>query len=66
MSDEDTIWFGKYKGTKLADVPARYLLWLWDNGIWAEKEHKLHGYIKETFTALEDDARDYIVQHPPK
>lgn len=31
LKDTDIITFGKYKGTALANVPAFYLLWLYDN-----------------------------------
>jgi len=32
MTDESTMPIGKYKGHKLANVPADYLLWLLENG----------------------------------
>ena len=32
MDDSSLMPFGKYKGTKLANVPADYLIWLYDNG----------------------------------
>ncbi len=57
--------FGKHKGTNMIDVPATYLLWLWDNGIWAEKGKPMHNYIKGAFSALESEAKDYLVQHRP-
>lgn len=31
MNDESIMPFGKHKGEKLANVPADYLLWLYDN-----------------------------------
>ncbi len=30
-TDETVLTFGKYKGEKLANIPAEYLLWLYDN-----------------------------------
>jgi uncharacterized protein (DUF3820 family) len=30
MKDEDPMPFGKYKGTKMANVPDSYLLWLYN------------------------------------
>lgn len=30
MKDEDLMPFGKHKGTAMANVPADYLLWLYD------------------------------------
>lgn len=65
MNDQSEMPFGKHKGEKLENVPASYLLWLWDNGVWAEKNHVLHNYIRGAFSALETEAKDYIVQHIP-
>lgn len=33
MTDESIMPFGKYKGTKIANVPAGYLIWLYDSGL---------------------------------
>lgn len=65
LTDESEMPFGKHKGEKMKDVPAKYLLWLWDNGVWQEKGRDLHNYIKGAFSALETECKDYIVQHPP-
>ncbi len=32
MTDNSLMPFGKYKGEKMANVPASYLLWLYENG----------------------------------
>lgn len=32
MTDESIMPFGKHKGKKMANVPASYLLWLYENG----------------------------------
>ena len=32
MTDESIMPIGKYKGQKLANIPAEYLLWLLENG----------------------------------
>ncbi len=32
MNDESIMPFGKYKGYKMANIPASYLLWLLENG----------------------------------
>lgn len=40
FTDETLMPFGKYKGEKLINVPASYLLWLYDNG-------KCYGALKE-------------------
>lgn len=31
LTDRSLIWFGKYKGYALANIPAEYLLWIYDN-----------------------------------
>ena len=30
LDDDDEIWFGKHKGTRLGEIPASYLIWLAD------------------------------------
>ncbi len=52
--------FGKHKGKPLQDVPASYLLWLWDNGVKNEPWKPLHKYIKVSWDALLKDCPDYI------
>ena len=32
MTDESIMPIGKYKGQKMANVPAAYLIWLYENG----------------------------------
>ena len=31
LNDDSIMSWGKYKGTKLGNVPAEYLMWLYDN-----------------------------------
>jgi uncharacterized protein (DUF3820 family) len=33
LTDNDRMPFGKYKGTAMINVPAKYLLWLLDEGV---------------------------------
>jgi uncharacterized protein (DUF3820 family) len=33
LSDNSPMPFGKYQGTPMANVPAKYLLWLYRNGL---------------------------------
>lgn len=40
MTDESIMPFGKYKGEKMANIPASYLLWLYENS-------KVYGEVKE-------------------
>ena len=49
MKDETLMPFGKHKGKKLANVPANYLLWLFDQD-WIKPDMKL--YINENMDAL--------------
>lgn len=71
FGDDDEMPFGKHKGAKLSDVPTSYLLWLWDEGLYSESNvrtsrYPLHAYIYNSFSALEQDAPNYIVKHPRK
>lgn len=42
--------FGKHKGTALANVPASYLLWIYDN---LDLRDDLKDYITENYQQLE-------------
>lgn len=42
--------FGKFKGQKLANVPASYLIWLFDNG---KCSGELKKYIEENMDSLQ-------------
>lgn len=57
--------FGKYKDERIEDVPADYLLWLWDNGMFSKTQDPVHQYIAENFSTLETCAPDVCVQHRP-
>ncbi len=57
--------FGKHQGKRLEDVPASYLLWLWDDGWWQRTSEPLGAYLLEALGALQQDCRDYIVKHQP-
>lgn len=48
-SDTTDMPFGKFKGQKLANIPAYYLLWLLEVGC---KDEALLMYIRDNFTAL--------------
>lgn len=56
MDDQSLMPFGKYKGRKMEDVPASYLLWLRDQGTVGE----VRQYIEENMTALQQECPDYI------
>lgn len=70
FTDDDEITFGKYNGTKMKDVPASYLLWLWDNGLWkdntaSQRNDPVRLYIIENFNSLETECPDRIIEHRP-
>lgn len=70
MTDEDEITFGKYNGTPIGKVPAGYLLWLWDNGMWraftpSQRDDPVRLYILKNFHALETECPDMILEHRP-
>lgn len=57
MSDQDIMPFGKYKGEKMENVPASYLLWLRDQGV---RDPGVRSYIEENETVLLSECPDYI------
>lgn len=66
LTDTDTIWFGKHNRTPLEDVPASYLIWLWNQGLKQEvgqnsKRGALARYIRDNRGALEGEAPDSIM-----
>ena len=52
FTDESVMTFGKYKGEKMANIPADYLLWLYENS-------KVYGdvkdYIKENLDVIKSE-----------
>jgi hypothetical protein len=70
MDDDYEMTFGKYRGTKIGEVPSGYLLWLWDNGLWDDQvrgaaDDPVRQYIVKHFNALETECPDRIVIHRP-
>ena len=70
MSDNDEITFGKYNGTPIGKVPASYLLWLWENGMYRANvkgadNDPVRLYIIQNFHALETECSDRIIEHRP-
>lgn len=73
LNDQSRMPFGKHKGKAMEDVPADYLLWLWDETDMHNREKQytedgfaVHDYIKENFASLETECKDRIVSHRPK
>ena len=52
MNDESLMPFGKYKGVKMANVPAAYLIWLYEN---ANIDNKLKTYIMDNMDVLKSE-----------
>lgn len=57
MTDLDLMPFGKYKGDKMEDVPASYLLWLRDHGV---SNREVKQYIESNLSTLLSECPDYI------
>jgi uncharacterized protein (DUF3820 family) len=53
LSDTDRMPFGKYKNEKMANVPAKYLLWLYEQGC---DNIDVAIYIAENMDALKEEA----------
>lgn len=54
-TDQSVMPFGKHKGLKLANVPAHYLIWLYESNM---KDGPLKDYIKENLEALRMEAEN--------
>lgn len=61
FKDDYPMTFGKYRGTLMANVPAAYLLWLWDNSTEFNREKGYNkgvfGYIKENLEVLREEVK---------
>lgn len=55
LVDYDLMPFGKYKGRTMADVPASYLMWLWDNGC---DNELVKNYIHNSMDAIKQELGD--------
>jgi hypothetical protein len=65
MTDDSLMPFGKYKGKKMIDVPARYLLWLNDQPyIDSPANRAVRAYIADNMDVLKaqegERKRDYM------
>lgn len=56
--DDDKMPFGKYKGERMADVPASYLHWLWQQKPLSNL--RLENYIFNNIEALKKEHKDGI------
>ena len=53
MNDNSLMPYGKHKGTKLANVPAQYLIWLYENT--EIKISELESYIAYNLEVLRNE-----------
>lgn len=56
LTDESSMPFGKYRGKQMADVPADYLLWLYDN---CKCSDNVHDYIIDNLEVLKKNEVKY-------
>jgi len=52
LTDESPMPWGKYKGDKLVNVPASYLIWCYDNN---KCSCDVKAYIKENYDVLNEE-----------
>ena len=55
MTDTDLMPFGKWEGTAMANVPAEYLLWFYNNVARQVHTAPVLDYIRENLTVLEKE-----------
>lgn len=57
ITDNSLMPYGKYKGKKMANIPASYLLWMYRN----DKLFKaLEVYVEENMDALEKEEKEEL------
>lgn len=66
LTDQSLMPFGAHMSEKMENVPAQYLLWLWEEGVWRQTGRPIHDYIASSFSALEKEVPDFIVKHRPE
>lgn len=57
MTDDSLMPYGKYKGKKMANVPARYLMWLYDNNKCSDAVLK---YIIKNMQEIKEELNDEL------
>lgn len=55
LTDYDRMPFGKYKNEKMANVPAEYLIWLYDND---KCSGDVKDYIAENMDVLKQEIKE--------
>lgn len=54
LTDESLMPFGKHKGTKMANVPASYLLWMYEQEC---VSMEIHNYVKDNLDVLKQEIK---------
>ena len=54
MTDNSLMPFGKYKGTKMANIPASYLIWIFENNKCSIEVIK---YVRENLDVLKEEVK---------
>lgn len=54
LADESLMPWGQYEGEKMANVPARYLMWLYDND---KCDKQVKDYIIDNMDVLKEEIR---------
>ena len=54
LTDNSSMPYGKYKGEKMANVPASYLLWCYTNG---KCSYDVSKYVQENYDTLNEEAK---------
>jgi len=71
LTDQSLMPFGDHRNRKMEDVPADYLLWLYDsmrkdaNATISGARLAVFNYIEENYSALVKDVSDYIPEFKP-
>ena len=60
LTDLSPMPFGKYTGRPMQDVPARYLHWLWTQGLEHDKQSNVAAYIRKNIVGLKAEYEDGI------
>jgi len=69
FTDESELWFGRYKGQKLANVPAGYLIWWYTETLGQKlklQALRLREYIKENWDVLEKENETQVNRNSRK
>ena len=60
LTDESLMPFGMHAGTKMIEVPAKYLHYLWTNGKKRDMRCPVADYIRRNLLGLQDEYQDGI------